>query len=115
LNGGSFPIGTTTVTCSATDSHHNTRTGSFQVHVKGAAEQLADLAARARGVGRGPLLSLTIATAQTLLSHNHVPATCVTLSAFIAEVRLQAGRSIPGALATSLVADAQRIRAVLGC
>jgi hypothetical protein len=32
-SGSSFPVGTTTVTCSATDSHGNTATGSFAVTV----------------------------------------------------------------------------------
>ena len=32
-SGSDFPVGTTTVNCSATDAHHNTATGSFTVTV----------------------------------------------------------------------------------
>ena len=40
---GSFPIGTTTVTCTATDEAGNTASGSFDVIVQGATEQVTDL------------------------------------------------------------------------
>ena len=33
VSGSSFPVGTTTVNCSATDAHHNTAKGSFKVTV----------------------------------------------------------------------------------
>jgi HYR domain len=39
LTGGSFPIGTTTVNCSATDTNNNTATGSFQVTVNQACDK----------------------------------------------------------------------------
>lgn len=39
LTGGSFPIGTTTVTCSATDTNNNTATGQFHVTVTQACDQ----------------------------------------------------------------------------
>ena len=55
LTGGSFPIGTTTVQCTAADPAGNRSTGSFTVTVKGAAEQLSDLRAGAeRGAGHQP-------------------------------------------------------------
>src|SRR6266540_3848992 len=34
LSGGTFPLGTTKVTCSAVDSHGNEGTGSFDVNVR---------------------------------------------------------------------------------
>jgi hypothetical protein len=46
-----FPIGDTTVTCTAADNAGNTATGSFVVHVRGAAEQLDRLIALVRGAG----------------------------------------------------------------
>ncbi|MGZ4394507.1 MAG: HYR domain-containing protein [Gaiellaceae bacterium] len=50
-SGGVFAIGATTVSCTATDAAGNAATASFQVHVKGAGEQLADLAAAVEGWG----------------------------------------------------------------
>lgn len=42
-SGSVFPIGTTTVNCTATDRAGNTAGGTFSVTVKGAKEQLNDL------------------------------------------------------------------------
>ena len=44
-SGSTFPVGTTTVTCTATDAAGNTGTGSFTVTVLGAADALAQLRA----------------------------------------------------------------------
>ena len=41
-SGGTFPIGDTTVTCTAFDRAGNTGTATFTVHVKSVAEQLED-------------------------------------------------------------------------
>jgi hypothetical protein len=40
---------------------------------------------------------------------------CSTLSAFAVVVRRESGRTIPQAQAAKWIADANRIRAVLGC
>lgn len=42
-SGSTFPIGTTTVNCTASDPAGNTATSSFQIVVKSAAEQISDL------------------------------------------------------------------------
>ena len=52
-SGTTIPIGTTTVACRAADATGNSATASFTVHVRGAGEQLADLAVAVRGVGPG--------------------------------------------------------------
>ena len=49
--GATFAIGTTAVTCVASDTAGNVTSASFDVHVKGADEQLDDLAAAVNGVG----------------------------------------------------------------
>ena len=59
-----------------------------------------------------PLLS---ATAQWLLAHGQIKATCLTLTAFNLEVKAQSARRSRQAQATALITDATRIRAVLGC
>ena len=114
-SGSTFAVGTTTVVCTATDSHGNTGSASFTVHVKGATEQLADLAAAVKGVGPGKSLSATVAVAQWLVAHGRPKAACLTLTAFNLEVRAQSGKKIPAAQAATLIAAAQRIRSVLGC
>ena len=55
-SGSIFPIRTTTVNCTATDSSGNESHASFNVHVKGAAEQLADLRQAVSGFGPGAAL-----------------------------------------------------------
>ena len=87
----------------------------FTVTVKGAAEQLADLATAVQGVGSGKSLATTVAAAQWFLAHGQTKATCLTLTAFNLEVKGQSGKKIPKAQATALIADANQIKAVLGC
>ena len=114
-SGTEFAVGTTTVTCTATDASGNAATASFTVHVEGAAEQLADLAGSVTGVGAGKSLVATVDIARVLLALDQPQAACLTLTAFTLEVRVQSGRKIPAAQATALIADATRIRQVLGC
>ncbi len=120
LSGSLFAIGDTSVNCTATDSAGNNATGAFTVHVRGAAEQLANLAADVHGVGPGTSLAATVAIAQLLLAHGQTHATCLTLTTFTLEVRAQTGKKIqPGTTlpsqAGSLIATAQRIENVIGC
>ncbi len=114
-SGTTFPIGDTNVACTASDASGNTATASFTVHVKGAAEQLSDLATAVEGVGLGKSLSPTVAVTQWLVAHGQAKAACVTLTVFNLEVRIQSGKTIPKARATALIADANRIKNVLGC
>ena len=88
---------------------------SQPVQVNGAAEQLADLAATVNGVGPGRSLAATVAVAQWFLANGRTPSACLTLTVFQLEVRAQTGKSIPLDTASSLLADATRIRTVLGC
>jgi hypothetical protein len=115
LSGSVFAIGDTLVTCTATDAAGNAATDDFSVHVKGAAEQLADLGDAVNGVGPGTSLRDKVNDAQAALGRTDVPRTCSILRAFINQVKPQSRKSIPPVTAVSLVADATRIRAVLGC
>jgi hypothetical protein len=115
--GSTIPIGTTTVTCTVTDSDDTNspvRT-IFTVHVKGAAEQLSDLLTAVQGVGPGTSLAGKVQQAQTSLAAGDVADTCGTLGGFIHEVQAQAGKSISNAQAQQLVDMATRIQAVVGC
>jgi probable HAF family extracellular repeat protein len=115
-SGNVFPIGTTPVECTATDDAGNTATASFTVTVKGASEQLADLLRAVTGVGPGTSLADKVKVAQTAYAAGDQTHTCEILNAFVNQVRAQAGKGIePETTAPSLIADAKRIRAVLGC
>jgi hypothetical protein len=115
-SGTLFAVGTTTVTCTATDASGNAAPpGSFTVHVEGAAEQLADLAAAVKGVGPGKSLVATVDFARLLLALDQPQAACLTLTAFNLEARAQSGKKIPAPQASALIADAKRIQHVLGC
>jgi probable HAF family extracellular repeat protein len=114
-SGSTFPIGNTTVTCDATDAAGNSASASFLVTVKGASEQLADLRQAAEGVGSGTSLADKVEAAQAALAEGDDAGTCEILNAFIKQVEAQSGKKIEAATAADLIADAARIRAVLGC
>jgi hypothetical protein len=113
-SGSLFAIGSTTVTCNATDNAGNSATTvKFQVYVKSAAEQLAHLHTQVVGVGPGTSLADIVTSIQGALEANNTADACGTLNAFIREVNAQS-TSI-GTLARQLVAEAKQIEAVLGC
>jgi hypothetical protein len=119
-SGSLFPIGVTTVICSAEDAAGNVALGSFTVTVKGAAEQLSDLQGLVEGMyilpGLKNSLLVKLQESSAALSRGEVAATCGTLVAFMAEVRAQAAkREIAQWEADALLADAARIRNVLSC
>jgi hypothetical protein len=114
-SGSQFAIGATTVSCTATDASGNSSHASFTIKVKGAAEQLTDLAAAVKGVGPGKSLAATMEVAQWFLAHGQPRLSCLTLSAFQLEVRAQSGKKIPAVQAAALITDAKRIQSVLGC
>jgi hypothetical protein len=117
-SGSTFAIGGTTVTCTATDSDGDTNspvTNTFNVHVKGAPEQLSDLATMVNGVGPGTSLADKVASVQSELTANDTGDACGTLKAFINQVKAQTGKSIKQPQATTLIMAAQQIEAVIPC
>jgi hypothetical protein len=122
-SGSVFPIGNTTVNCLATDRAGNASSGSFSVYVKGSAEQLNDLWLAVINDSRLPPNVKTALAARIQESlANFDPSNprerklaCASMSVFITVVRAHSGRTIPPARADQLIADAIRIRAVLGC
>jgi hypothetical protein len=116
-SGSVFPIGTTTVTCSALDSHGNKAQASFSVHVEGAGEQLGDLSAYVAGnqLGPGTSLAAKLQTASAALKAGDVAGACGALKALINETSAQSGKKLTAAQADGVIAAATRIRAVLGC
>lgn len=117
VSGSVFPIGTTLVQCTAQDAAGNHAGASFQVRVRGAAEQIVALIQLASGRSLPPAIAaqLLVALQRALSNPRNLPAACRSLDLFITLVRAHAGRSIPVARATQLIADATRIKAVLGC
>ncbi len=111
--GSVFPIGDTTVNCSATDNAGNRATAIFVVHVKGAAEQLADLANAVVDVGPGSSLVNKVRQAEAFLSNLDTASALGELRALIDEVRAQTGKSIPADIAATLTATATRIANVV--
>jgi serine protease len=117
-SGSVFPIGTTSVSCTARDDAGNSTSGSFTVTVIGAADQIAALRAQVallpdEKLGRS--LDSKLRDAANALSAGQKSKACTRLAAFIAEVQNHAGGKIPAATASAWIADANRIRAVIGC
>jgi hypothetical protein len=114
--GSTFPIGDTTVTCTATDKSGNTASpASFVVHVAGAAEQLRKLDGAVGGVGPGRSLAAKVASIENAVAAGDDRTACGTLAAFVLEVGAQRGKSLTATNAAALVAAADRITAVVGC
>jgi hypothetical protein len=116
-SGSVFPVGTTTVSCTASDLAGNSASAAFTITVRGVAEQLVDLIERLRRTPLQPAVEARlIATLQEALDDPRRSTTlCRVLRAFSVLVQLQSGRAIPPALAAELAADAHRIRMVIGC
>jgi len=116
--GSTFPIGDTTVSCTATDAAGNSSSGSFTVHVKGAAEQVADLIALVDSYNLrllGTALHDKLVKVQEFLAANKSKRACEKLDSFLAQVKEQRGRRISEEQADRLTLDARRIKAVIGC
>jgi HYR domain/WD40-like Beta Propeller Repeat len=118
-SGSTFPIGTTTVTCTATDSSGNSAEANFDVVVKGAAEQISTLKedVAVLGLQRGISQSLQAKLNDALAHLNAdrtVPA-CNKLGEFISEVSAQSGKNIDPGDAQWLTTETNRIKAVLAC
>jgi large repetitive protein len=75
LSGATFPIGTTTVQCSATNSRGFTRFGSFAVNVRGSALITLTLPAFISVPGTAPTVVTWTATAISVVDGS-VPVTC---------------------------------------
>lgn len=119
-SGTLFAIGTTPVTCTATDEAGNHTTESFSVHVRGAGEQIAALVdlVIATNAKQGIVISLTAklgAAEQALVAANAGNRGDVSnkLVAFSDEVAAQSGKSLTSEQASQLIRAAEQVRAVL--
>lgn len=144
-SGSTFPIGTSSVTCTATDDAGNSSQATFDVHVRGAAEQLASLIDRVNdlqancsggdddddddgdddddddgddeGCDDDDLEDLMepLEAARKAIAAGKTRSACRAMSEFLGEVRDAREDGLDAATADSLSADAKRIRATLGC
>jgi len=120
-SGSTFAIGTTTVTCTATDSDDTNSpvSGSFQVVVKGAAAQVNDLITTVNSFHLPPDFQASFDTqlqaVQTDLTNNNTTQACHDLMAFINHAQSQSGKGLTVSQADQLIAAAKQLQAVLGC
>ena len=115
-SGSTFPIGTTTVTCTATDTSGNSASGSFDVRVLGAAEQLDDLIALVDDYGLGKLgssLHDKLVTASRFLAAGKPRQAEDNVESFVAQVAAQRAKGLTDGQADALRDAAQRILAVI--
>jgi len=119
VSGSLFPVGDSTVHCLAKDPSGNSVTCSFTIHVKGAAEQAADLVAQVGNlnVGKGPKNALLVKLNGALgkLQAGQLKPSCNEFGAFINLVQAQRGKALTLAEADALIAKANQIRVVAGC
>jgi len=120
VSGSTFPIGTTTVTCTAKDGAGNTGTGTFTITVTGGGGQITALSSKVKGlpgVSSSVKNSLTqkLDDANKLLSQGNIIGACGKLKDFTAQVQSQSGKGLTAAQANDLLADAARIMNVIGC
>src|SRR2546426_756817 len=117
--GSGFAIGTTRVTCMAAGPSGNQASATFHVTVLDAPAQLGNLDESVAGLGlpSGIATSLTAKLNAALAATNagDVVTACTKLQDFMNETQAQAGKKISTADANMLIAEAGRIRAVLGC
>lgn len=121
-SGGTFAIGTTTVNCTANDTAGHEATANFSVVVKSASQQISDLSTLVKGInlkqGISNSLDAKFQGVRDALSSVQVgnPGTaCNKLDAALNEISAQSGKDITVAQANDLIADINRIKAVIGC
>lgn len=122
VSGTLFPIGTTTVICTATDTALNSSSASFEVTVVGASGQLSNLTTLVQSYnlhqGISNSLDSKLSNAQKALeaaNAGDLESACGLMGAFINEVEAQSGQKLTVAQADDLIAAAQQIAAVLRC
>jgi HYR domain-containing protein/carboxypeptidase family protein len=117
-SGALFPIGSTRVTCAATDAAGNTGTATFTVTVTRALAQIAVeitwVQASSLHPGTKESLTSKLDTAQTALAVGDTASAKDALNAALHFVDAQTGKKIPVETALQLRADITRIIAVIG-
>lgn len=121
-SGSTFPIGSTSVSCGATDASSNQSSCNFTVSVTAAAGQISNLinTVQTFNLKQGISNSLdsklqNIQTALNAAQEGSVGSTCNQINAFINETQAQSGKALTVDQANQLITSANRIKAVIGC
>jgi hypothetical protein len=117
-SGSLFPVGNTVVQCTATDASGNTSSGEFIVHVNGAGQQLANLRTLVAASTTGGLrtsLGSKLQDAASAIASGNASKACGELTDFIGLVTAQSGKALSVSSADQFIADATRIKSVIGC
>jgi HYR domain-containing protein len=124
-SGNTFPINLpgefTTVTCTAADgrSPSNVSSLSFRIHVKGAAEQLTDLATVIDNFNLKKSVDKQfnhkLDQVQKALTQNQINNVCRMLNDLISDAQRASGNKLTSEEANEIITAATRIRAVIGC
>jgi lysophospholipase L1-like esterase len=118
-SGATFPIGTTSVVCTATDAAGNSSTATLRVTVRGVEPQLVRLAEQVAryDLEEGTAKALAAKLDKALRSvrrGQHHPA-CRALDSFARFARRERGDDLTAGQADGLLGAAVRIRSVLAC
>jgi hypothetical protein len=117
-SGSIFPIGTTTVTCTAFDQDDtpSSVSGSFTITVRGALPQLQDLLVYTQSLGVGTSLSDKVSNTIAYVQAGDILDACFSgLQSLINQANALAGKQISTAQANAVITAALRIFSVLGC
>jgi hypothetical protein len=118
-SGSTFAIGTTTVTCTATDAGGNSAQSAFSVHVRGVGEQLVGLIAKTRVFldrpALAPMFGSKLQVAAAAFAAKRPATACLMLDLYAAAVTRSPARALTQSERTELIADARRIESVIGC
>jgi hypothetical protein len=118
-SGSAFPVGATTVACTARDGYGASASASFAVTVVSAPSQITAVISEIQGWNLSPLVSTSLTSkldlARTSLIAGSTGIACNQLSAFTTEVNAQAGSGLTAAQAARLRSEAATIRATAGC
>ncbi len=106
LPGSTFPIGTTTVSCTATDGANNSSTPkTFTIAVNGANIQISNLIGAIQNVdlpqGTASSLIVKLQNASNSVQNGDVATACSQLTALINEAQAQSGKKLTASQALS--------------
>lgn len=118
-SGSTFPVGDSTVICSASDAAGNTSSSSFNVYVRGATEQLTGLGGLIESFnlpkGTSNSLEAKLRDAQAAISAGDTNRACSDMEDFINHARAQSGKKLTASQADQLISPAMQLKAALGC
>jgi hypothetical protein len=114
-SGSTFPVGVTTVTCQATDVSGNTGTSTFTVTVRSPCSLFTDLISRSTGTGPGQDLQSKAEAARDACQSDPVEKACKTLDDYIRQAEVHSPKQVSSIIAADLIAEANRIKAAMGC